>query len=425
MAAARLTLDEFTLQALPEERTWSGRPAKADLAALPASAAVYLLLADQSVPVQLATTQHLRRLAQARLCPAASVSLGKVDLAAVVRGIRWRRACSAFEGRWWYYRLARHLYPAQYPRLVSFGPAWFLHIDREEGVPDIRVTERIWHEPGEYVGPWLTHDSALNSLAGLRDLFDLCRYPEQVRRAPRGQRCAYADMDRCDAPCDGTAPLERYRERVRAAWAFAGGAVRPWIDAAKQRMKLAAAEQRFEQAALLKHQLAFAWKWHDGMLPWLRPAARLNYLLAVPVLRRRTWKLFLFRQGGLSEGPVLSGRQLAGAGAAWAEAEWARGSQPLDLVVRMEQTWLVAHFLRSREGDASLICELGENGPAAGLRDELRTRLAQREAERALAADSAPGAESAAVPQVAPDEPAAPPSPITPLPANRSPRADE
>jgi excinuclease UvrABC nuclease subunit len=390
MLVGKPPVDSPVFQALPESLSWARRPQAGDFAALPGCPAVYLLLSEGRQPVQLATTQHLRRLARARLVTPAPLSSGRADLAEIVREIRWRPVGSAFEGHWWYYRLAREMYPKQYRTLISFGPAYFLNVAWEARVPEIQVTERVWQETGECVGPWLTHDTCEKALAGLCDLFDLCRFPEQVRRAPGGQRCAYADMGRCDAPCDGSVPLERYVERCRAAWAFACGGVRAWIDEAKQRMKLAAAEQRFEAAAQIKQQLAFAWKWHDRWSPLVRPAAELNYSLAVPVTRRRACKLFLFRQGHLSEGPVLNDRQLPDQGAAWLREEWVRILEPVDPPVRMEQTWLVAHFLKSKEGDVSFAKPLSTGGLPSGLEDDLRQWCAGRRSARRTAETAGP-----------------------------------
>ena len=149
MSTAKESVDALVLEALPEELTWTGRPQEADLASLPGCPAVYLLVAPQDVPVQLATTQHLRRLAMSRLVDREGARRGKADLAEIVRGIRWREVYSAFEGRWWYYRLARRMYPKQYRRLISFGPAWFLEVDWREKVPEVRVTERVWQSAGQ------------------------------------------------------------------------------------------------------------------------------------------------------------------------------------------------------------------------------------------------------------------------------------
>jgi excinuclease UvrABC nuclease subunit len=370
------------LAALPEALTWPGRPQESDLAGAPGTPAVYLLVATRDLPVQLATTQHLRRLLLSRLTDPTRVQHGKADLAEVVRGVRWRAVQSAFEGRWWYYRLAREMYPKRYRSMISFGPAFFLRVDWAERIPDISITKQVWQASGEMVGPWLTHDTCQKALDGLRDLFDLCRYPEQVQRAPGGQRCLYAEMGRCDAPCDGSVPLARYLERVQGAWKFARGGVREWAAAAKERMTCAAREQRFEQAALLKRQIAWAWKWYDHVLPLVRPVDELNYLLAVPVHRRRAWRLFLFWRGDLAEGSVLSDRKLPQEAGPWLAGLLADPPRPAEAQVRMEQTWLVAHFLRSRAGDASIPILLPRAEAPAELADVLRASIERRRARR-------------------------------------------
>jgi hypothetical protein len=172
-------------------------------------------------------------------------------------------------------------------------------------------------------------------------------------------------------------------------------------------MKQAATEQRFELAGQLKHQLAFAWKWHDHLLPLLHAEEDLHFLLVIPVTRRRACKPFLFRTGHLAEGPVLADRKLPAAAAAWVAGQMARPAEPLDPTIRMEQTWLVAHFRHSREGDASLIRPLragqpwtegvkaqplthgGKGQPAAALEDELQQWVRQRRPLRPAAAPAA------------------------------------
>ena len=339
---------------LPDVHTWAGRPESAEVASLPGCPAVYLFIDADGAPVQLATTQHLRRLTLSRLADPERRQPGKADLAEIVRGVRWRQVYSPFEGRWWYYRLARRMYPREYRRLISFGPAWFLNVDWQQPVAEIRVTERIWCVDGECLGPWPTQRSCQEALEGLWDLFELCRYPEQVRKAPHGARCAYAEMGRCDAPCDGSVPIDAFRERCRAAWRFACGSVREWITDATGRMQVAAAERQYERAGLIKRQLAFAEKWRRDSVPRIRPDEQFNDLLAIPVTRRRAHKLFLFRQGHLTDGPVLLDRKLAAQTPRWLEEALTRKPELLDATIRMEQTWLVAHFLYHQEARSAI-----------------------------------------------------------------------
>ncbi|MBU0640183.1 MAG: hypothetical protein KKB50_15060 [Planctomycetes bacterium] len=376
--------------ALPENHAWEGRPGDAEVTPLPGCPAVYLLSDAEGAPVQLATTQQLRRAVKLRLADSSEQRRGKADLAEIVRRIMWRRVYSPLEGRWWYYRLAREMYPREYRRLVSFGPAWFLHVDWNTPCPELRVTERIWCLSGAFVGPWPTRTACQQAWDGLCDLFDLCRYPEQVRRAPNGERCAYADMGRCDAACDGSVPLAAYVARCRAAWQFASGDAEGWIAVAEREMRAAAADRRYERAGQIKQQLAFARRWQSQWASAIRSSEDFRYLLVVPVTRRKASKLFLFRLGHLVDSPVIAERRLVREGVQWVTEEAGRVSSAVDPVGRMEQTWLVAHFMRHSESRGALIVPLPRAGVPADLEQVLQDHLEQRHGGGGDGGDNSP-----------------------------------
>lgn len=362
---------ELLVTALSEVQTWSDRPTVADLAALPGCPALYLLTDANAAPVLLATTQSLKRVLVSRLTDRQRRRPGKADLAEIVRGVRWRRLATPFEGRWWYYRMARALYPQEYRRLISFGPAWFLHVNWNQRVPELHVSDHVWCTPGQFVGPWPTHAACRATLEGLWDLFDLCRYPEQVRKAPDGTRCAYADMGRCDAPCDGSVPLSTYVHRCRAAWGFVTGDAGAWIEAAAVRMKEVAAAQQYERAALIREQLRFAETWRAQWTQRVQPAEQMHYLLGFPATRRRAWKLLHFRAGQFTDGPVRTARRLVPDAVAWLNAQLAQPAGDVPPTVRMEQTWLMCQVLGARERDAAQLASLPAVGLPAGLEEAL------------------------------------------------------
>jgi DNA polymerase-3 subunit epsilon len=353
--------------ALPELHVWPDRPNAADLAPLPGCPAIYVLLDAGGTPVQLATTQSLKRLLISRLTDPARLRPGQPDLAEITRGVRWRPLATAFEGRWWYYRLARTMYPQEYRRLISFGPAYFLHVDWDHPVPELRVTERVFGLSGQFVGPWPSHKACQEALEGLWDLFDLCRYPEQVRKTPHGTRCAYAEMGRCDAPCDGSVPLAAYAARCRAAWRFATGGVEEWLEQAEARMRRSAAHQQFELAGQIKQQLRFAHAWQTEWAPHLRTAEGLNYFIALPVTRRRAWKLLAFRGGDLADGPIVPERSLGRDAVAWLAQQMASAPTELPAALRMEQAWLLSHLFFSRERESAVIVPLATATPPTEL----------------------------------------------------------
>lgn len=354
----------FVHEALSESLAWAGA---APIGELPGSPTVYQLQDAEGRHLLLATTQHLRRAVAGRLSPGEAESPSRrADLAAVVRRVRWRRVSCAFEARWWHYRLARVLHPQDYRKRIGFRPAWFLHADWRQPIPEIRVSDRVWLSAGEFLGPWPSQRAATEALHGLWDVFDLCRYPEQIRRAPRGQRCAYYDMGRCDAPCDGSAGLTPYVERCRAAWGFAvgrhGGAA-GWIEQAVAQMRAAAREQQFERAGLLKGQIAFAQRWLAEWQPRVRPLEALRYLIALPATRRKAWKLFAFRAGTFADGPLVKEPDAGATAREWLKQLSCAGETD-DAVARMEQTWLLAHLLHSKEAETAAI--VGLDGAAEG-----------------------------------------------------------
>ncbi|MFQ5805717.1 MAG: hypothetical protein ACE5I3_04620, partial [Phycisphaerae bacterium] len=108
------------------------------------------------------------------------------------------------------------------------------------------------------------------------------------------------------------------------------------------------------------------------------PSTQLNFLLAVPASRRKAWKLFLFRQGHLTDGPLLPDRKLVQQTPAWLAEALPQPPADLDNVVRMEQTWLVAHFLHHKEARTAIVEVLPRaDAPpdlAGSLRDFLHLR---------------------------------------------------
>lgn len=358
---------------LPGSLAWSGRPGAEALASLPGCAAVFMFIDEGGRPVQLMTAQQLNRTVRAKLSEPAETRRGKADLAEVVRGVRWRRVYSPFEARWRHYRVIRWLHPRTYRREMGFGPAWYLAVDWSAPIPELQVTERIWIQEGEFIGPWPTRKTCRQALETLWDLFELCRFPEQVRKAPHGTPCAYAEMKRCDAPCDGSASIAEYARRCRAAWRFAAGEIDEWEVEAQRRMKEAAQARRFEHAGLIKRQLEAASNWRTHWGGQIRPEARMNCLLLIPATRRKAWKPYLFRQGYLADGALLPENKVRSLLPIWLSEQRGmsddraaggrrEGMPAADDETRMEQTWLVADFMRRREARRAAMTYWEEEG---------------------------------------------------------------
>jgi excinuclease UvrABC nuclease subunit len=367
---------------LPEFTSWSGRPSAESLSALPGGPAVFLFVDGDARPIQLLTAQQCRKVALARLAQRSEEKTTRADVGEIARGVHWRSVHSPFEARWWHYRTARLVHPGNYRKLIGFPPAWFLHVDWDERVPDLRIVDSLWARPGRYLGPFPARAEAQAAWDLVCDVFDLCRYPAEVRKAPEGQRCAYAEMGRCDAPCDGSVPMARYEARCREAWAFLCDAGRTWLDEAPRRMASAAAELQFELAGQLKGQIDAVRRMTQRWSPYICGPDEMAYLLVVSVSRRKKWKPFLFCRGGLYDAEMAPARKLGEAIASLPAVMRERPPESLDSVTRDEQTWLVAHYLNHRESRAAAVehCpEIRDAIPQAAI-DAVLSRVAELEA---------------------------------------------
>jgi hypothetical protein len=152
-------------------------------------------------------------------------------------------------------------------------------------------------------------------------------------------------------------------------------------------MQRLAGEQEFERAGQIKQQLQFAEMWRRQWSPHVRLDCELSYLLVVPVTRRRAWKPFLFRRGNLSDGDIVRNVQLATRVPLWLAEQLEAAPAASDAVLRMEQTWLAAHFLHHSESKAAIIVNLPGDRVPRDLEECLRREVQERQVTKAPSAE--------------------------------------
>ena len=76
---------------------------------------------------------------------------------------------------------------------------------------------RMLTEP-EIAGTLQAETNAEHAAARLiqlvEDSFDLCRYYNILVESPNTKACAYKEMGKCPAPCDGTIPMSQYHQMI-------------------------------------------------------------------------------------------------------------------------------------------------------------------------------------------------------------------
>jgi len=224
-----------------------------DPKALPALGAVYLLSDADDTPIFLSVCENLRRVVPPRLAADSSDEPTKrAKLGDITRRIRWKRTRGAFEGLLWHWRIARDIFPDRYASMLGFGPCALLRVDPAAAFPRFEPTNVIRDDGARYFGPIPRRRDAEALVRLLEDAFDLCRDYDILQRTPNGDRCAYFDMGRCPAPCDGTAPMSIYRQSIDEALTFLLAPTEANLTPVQRRMRVAAESLAFESAAAYK-----------------------------------------------------------------------------------------------------------------------------------------------------------------------------
>ena len=236
-----------------------------DFSDLPAQRGVALFEAADHRPLAIAITSDLRRLARRRLTPpntsddsAPSRQRGP-DWRAMTHIIRATTCGSAFEADVLWLKLAQRLLPHAATAASDRWQCWFVHVDPDAQHPWFTKTRHPGSPPtgqvGVYLGPVPDKHAASRCIDALNGMFDLCRYRHVLVQTPHGAACAYKEIGRCPAPCDGSIEMSAYRAQVREASHCVTHTLAAWIEQQQAAMHKAVAAQEYEHAGLVKRRL--------------------------------------------------------------------------------------------------------------------------------------------------------------------------
>ncbi|WP_428940820.1 UvrB/UvrC motif-containing protein [Fontivita pretiosa] len=269
---------------------------------VPAKWVVYLMADEADHPVQLLCVKNLRYSLRRRLgeLDQSAGPSKRIDYRQLVRRIHWRRVYSAFEADVVYLEAARRYFPGTYRGMMGLQPAWFIHVDPDARFPRYTRTIDLDIKSGQLIGPVEDKHAASRLIEQVLDWFDLCRYYNILVDSPHATACAYKEMGKCPAPCDGSISMENYRYLVQ--WS-ADTLVSPraLIEDATRRMKLAAAELKFESAARIKQYIDSLSQLGKGPYRHVRRLRDFKYLSIQPGPRDHTAKVFLITPGEIEE----------------------------------------------------------------------------------------------------------------------------
>lgn len=267
-------------------------PARADLLdAIPASpGAVALFDADQRC-VLLAASGDVRAFATRR------AGLITCHDGSAAHQVRCLLCPSMFEAELAYLRFARSLMPTTCRSVTDRWRCWYLRLDPQRGRWSPASLEEAEADGSVFIGPMPDKHAPSRLGELLDDLFDLCRYPAELARAPQGKVCAYHEMGRCPGPCAGLEARAAFDARFVQAIAALGShtVLREAIEAL---MGAAAASMHFERAAELRAHLHCLDARSGRPFEHMGPAPTWARLAVVPGNDGRC-SLFAVRSGGV------------------------------------------------------------------------------------------------------------------------------
>ncbi|TVQ30616.1 MAG: hypothetical protein EA376_12210 [Phycisphaeraceae bacterium] len=237
--------------------------AETDLADLPAARGVVAFETSERDTLYLAVCADIRRTARRRLSPPTPEQRhdrGRELRSATSRILAWVVG-SPFEADCLYLDLVRDRLPGEHRAAISAWQAWFLHINADEPFPRwMKVAVPGWSHVsrapgGDLIGPFRDKKAAGKYAETLDDIFDLCRYHSVLTQAPHGSACAYKEMGKCPAPCDGSETMASYKARLRKAINLARTGTAHYRASTEARMNEAAAALDFETAERRKSRL--------------------------------------------------------------------------------------------------------------------------------------------------------------------------
>ncbi len=274
---------------------------EAFLKSVPARWVVYLFTDEADRPVQLLCVRNLRNSVKHRLGLEENATPSKrVNYRELVRRVHWVRVNNTFESDWVYLEAARLCFPAQYEKLLGFRPAWFIHVNSEAEFPRYTKTTDLSLKAGQYFGPMEDKSVASRLIEMLEDAFDLCRYYNILVQSPKGLPCAYKEMGKCPAPCDGSISSEQYRRLIE--WSM-----RAITDPAElirehtARMKSAAADLRFETAGKIKQYIDELAAMHRGPMQFVGRLADFAFVSLQHSQNERSAEVFLISSGAIEQ----------------------------------------------------------------------------------------------------------------------------
>jgi len=215
----------------------------------PSAPGVYVMKNSAGTPLYIGKAKRLADRLRSHFTAVESSGARKRKMLQKVRAVDWTTTATELEA----ILLESRRIKAEKPRYNRAQRRYysrpFLRLDTAHEVPTISWTRRLEGDAAEYYGPVRNTEQANMVVDVVGRFFQLRECDDERLRL--GQRCLYADMDRCTAPCETDDP-KVYREVVERVRAFLTGQDPSVVARLRERMRQASENLNFEKAAEIR-----------------------------------------------------------------------------------------------------------------------------------------------------------------------------
>ena len=268
---------------------------------VPHAPGVYFLKNKSGATCYIGKAKDLRRRVGSHFSGIESASKRQRRLVKATRDVEWETTPGELDAL----LLESRRIKSEKPRFNRAGRRYrsrpFLRLDRSADFPRLSWRYRLdTDEDGEaeYFGPVQGREEAEGLVEALGRFFRLRECEDE--QLARGERCLYADIDRCPAPCEnGHAAAGRaaYADAVAELRAFLCGTDDTALTKAEEKMQTASAQLEFERAAQERDALERLERFFRRQERVGGPVRQYDAVLALPGGEGRPVVLHVVRHG--------------------------------------------------------------------------------------------------------------------------------
>lgn len=266
----------------------------------PRRAGVVVLLGEADAVVLISAAGDLRAFLSDRLDDDIERDARRADLRPVTKRILAYCCGIGMETQWLLARIAMERDPELLKELMHRSSAQMLVFERDPMRWRVIDSTQLHGSIGRLFGPIPKESVAGRIGEAVDELFSLCRYPKELALAPEGTACAYKEMGKCPAACDGSEPMEHYTTRFDDAWELIEQGLDSAVSLSERAMSEASAAMDFEGAGRHKRAIELLGSIPKGDRQLAKSLERMLLMVVAPSILKGWAGIWVFGEAGLT-----------------------------------------------------------------------------------------------------------------------------